>query len=767
MRKMNECSQRLPAIFVALIVLFNYSTLKSMEKKTLVSANAHDLNTVIVKLARHAEELQPEEIQFFPGLKVYEFLSSDHTLTLKTESMDLSKSYQLFYKKESVQLLVDPALDKLYSSKSLGCEWDDQFTWFRLFAPRATRVRLFLFDFFDQQPGTPFDMTRDHDGVWELRLKGRYVGKYYAYSVDGPKGEEDIFDPQKLIADPYSKAVATTNDFLHKGKTLIFDDSQYDWQGDRPLALKMTDLIIYECHVRDLTAHPSSGVNRELSGSYKGFLQPDIRGGLQHLKSLGINAVEFLPIQDFGNVELPYNVAVDGVTNTWNPYARNHWGYMTSYFFAPESYYASHESLTDAGFCGADGRQVDEFKDVVKALHREGIAVIMDVVYNHVSQYDQNCFKFIDKKYYFHLHQDGTFCAASGCGNDFKTDRQMARRLIIDSIKYWMKEYHIDGFRFDLAAMIDWQTCDEILKEAKKINPNVLLIAEPWGGGGYAPAEFSAHGWAAWNDQIRNGVKGQNPFTNHGFIFGKWFDRNNLESMKNYILGTLKIHGGLFQRAEHSINYLESHDDHTFGDFVRIGLGGSEKVDDVDANALLTREQLKLNKLGALFLFVSQGAVMIHEGQEWARSKVIAATDAPDDRVGHIDHNSYNKDNETNWLNFDHADQNSELMDYYKGLIRLRKSHPAFRESQESDFEFFDKGDNAMAFAFLLKKQSSGDSHDFFVVLNGHREAPAKFQLPDGKWAVVVDGDRAGADEMYAAENIIEAPPSTGLVLMR
>jgi pullulanase len=753
-------------VFAATIFI-NLQMLESMENNVLVSAKAQDLQTIIVKLAQPSEYLQQDEIEISPDINILSIEGSDHTLRLATQSINLSKEYKIKYKNESVRLLVDPVLDKLFSTKILGCEWDDQFTFFRLFAPRATNVTVVLFKSVQDDVGDNFNMIRDADGVWEIQLAGRHVGKYYAYSVDGPKGQDETFDPKKLVADPYSKAVATTIDYLHRGKSLILGTSTYDWRGDRPLARKVNDLIIYECHIKDLTAHPSAGVDSDVAGSYKGLLQQGVRGGVAHLKSLGVNAVEFLPIQDFGNVEIPYNVLVGDITNTWNPYARNHWGYMTSYFFAPESYYASCQSSSEKEYSGIDGRQVNEFKDVVKALHGEGISVIMDVVYNHVSQYDQNSFKCVDKKYYFHLNEDGSYCASSGCGNDFKTDRKMVRRLILDSIKYWMQEFHVDGFRFDLASMIDWQTCDEVLQEARKLNPDVIFIAEPWGGGDYSPAEFSKHGWAAWNDQIRNGVKGQNPFTNHGFIFGRWFDFNSLETMQRYILGNLEKDGGLFQTSSHSINYLESHDDHTFGDFVRIALGGPEKVVDVDANSKLTEEQLKLNKLGALFLFVSQGAVMMHEGQEWARSKVVAKTDAQDDQVGHIDHNSYNKDNETNWLNFDHADQNAELVSYYKGLIDLRKLHPALRSSDAADFRFLSDSENSFAFAFLLEKTSSGDKNDFFIILNGDRQQSASFKLPDGEWSVLVDAKSAGVHELYKRKGEIRVSPSSGIVLVQ
>ncbi len=750
---------------LAVIVLFQILNAAAMENDVLLSAKLLDPQTIHVQLNK---SLAPEEagrVEIMPELTVLTMASTDHHLELKVEPVDLSQNYQIKFLDDVVSLRVGDYLDELISAKPLGCTWDEFRTTFRLFAPRASLVQLHLFESVENPSADVYDLKPDSDGVWELSLDGHFFGQSYAYSVDGPQGEQENFDPSKLVADPYSLAVATENHYLHRGKTLILDTSRYDWQGDRPLGLQHKDLIIYECHVRDLTAHPSSGVDPTLAGSYKGLIQKDIRGGIEHVKSLGVNAVEFLPIHDFGNIEIPFNEPAGDVTNTWNPYARNHWGYMTSYFFAPESYYATDQTLTPGAHCGSDGRQVNEFKDVVKAFHDEGIAVILDVVYNHVSQYDQNCFKYIDKKYYFHLNEDDTYCAASGCGNDFKTDRPMARRLILDSVKYWMQEYHIDGFRFDLAAMIDWETIDEIKKAAQKINPNVILIAEPWGGGGYNPAEFSQHGWAAWNDQIRNGVKGQNPFDNHGFIFGRWFDNNTPERMKSYVLGSLAEDGVLFQKTSHAINYLESHDDHTLGDFIRIALGGSEVVQDVDNNAQLTETQLALNKLGALFLLTSQGAVMLHEGQEWARSKVIAPTDVPDEQIGHIDHNSYNKDNNTNWLNFAHADMNADLVNYYKGLIELRKAHPAFRHAVKLDFIFYSDPQNQFAVIYKLSKFGSDDTYDFFVVINGSRNLDAHVKLPPGEWQVLVDRDRAGTQVLDTVTDSLMVLPSSGMVL--
>jgi pullulanase/glycogen debranching enzyme len=380
-----------------------------------------------------------------------------------------------------------------------------------------------------------------------------------------------------------------------------------------------------------------------------------------------------------------------------------------------------------------------------------------------VSQYDYNPFKYIDKNYYFRLNESNEFTSLSGCGNDFMTERPMARRLIIESVKYWMTEYHIDGFRFDLAYLIDIETCKEIIKEARKINPNVYIIAEPWGGG-YDPAGFSRIGWAAWNDKFRNAVKGQNPFDNTGFIFGNWERENNPQSMPRYITGTLASDGGLFQEPSHAINYLESHDDHTLGDFIRIGIGAvdaHDRIQDMIKHVKLTEKQLKLNKLAALFLFTSQGAVMIGQGQEFARSKVIAETDVPDPDQGRIDHNSYNKDNETNYINYYHKELNDELYQYYKGLIALRKKYPAFRSTPKSNISFLNC-ENEFGLGFHIQSMQESS---FIVIMNGHHAEDASFKLPEGKWALITNDRQAGIEVIgNGLTGHITVAPTTGMI---
>ena len=663
-------------------------------------------------------------------------------------------------------------LGTLASEKTLGCVVGEKETTFRIFAPRATAVTLVLFERHDEERGAEHDMRRDEDGVWEATLPGRLYGAYYGYRVAGPEGPGEMFDPSVVIADPYSRAVATKNSFRHPGRTLILDTS-YDWEGDTWVApADHTRLVIYEMHLRDATVHPTAGAAEP--GTYRGLVDPKQKGGIAHLKRLGVNAVEFLPLHDFGNIEIPYkdpDVARYGYPiNTWNPYERNHWGYMTSYFFAPESYYASDGTIERNAWNGVDGRAVREMKDMIKALHREKIAVILDVVYNHVSQYDQNPFKYADKFYYFHVNPDGTFRGDSGTGNDFRTERPMARRMIVDSVRYWMTEYHVDGFRFDLAAMIDWETCKEIVREARKINPNVVIIAEPWGGGKYDPAGFSDIGWAAWNDQIRNGVKGRNPHgpvpkDGPGFIFGRHEGTNTKKRLQSYVTGTLREDGGLFLKPEHSINYLESHDDNTMGDYIRMVTGEArygERVEDERTLVRVQPKELAYHKLAAAFLFTSQGPVMIHQGQEFARSKIVAATHVEEPKIGEIDHNSYEKDNETNWINYQHVELNQELFDYYRGLIRLRQLYPAFGGSPKSAIGFrTTRPSHAIVYTIEGAK-----GERFLVALNGQPHRSLAVSLPAGQWEVLVDATAARPDRpLGVVSKRTTVPPTSALVL--
>jgi pullulanase len=666
----------------------------------------------------------------------------------------------------SVEPISEKNLSTLSSDKKLGLSYEQKTFIMRVFAPRASQVIIEIFDKHDDAQGRKFYMQRDDVGVWEYKSRENLWGKYYGYYVHGKEGPHENYRPDVLIADPYSEAVVSQNHYTHPAKTIILQD-EFDWEGDTWLTPENPqDLIIYEAHLRDLTIDPSAGV--EAAGAYMGLCEEGKPGGLNYLRNLGVNAVEFLPLHDFANVEIPFQKEADGFFNTWNPYERNHWGYMTSYFFAPESYYASDATMEPGAYNGIHGQQVREMKTMVKTLHQAGIAVILDVVYNHVSQYDYNPFKLIDKKYYFHLDTNWHYLSVSGCGNDFRTDRLMARKMIVESVKHWMTEYHIDGFRFDLAAMIDEETLAEIRREAQKINPNVILIAEPWGGG-YKPARFSEMGYAAWNDHFRNGIKGQNPDTRPGYLFSRFDDGVKKDDAYRFFMGTLKKDGGLFQTSAHSVNYLESHDDHTFGDFVRLAL---KKVDhhsvikDMKEHIKLGPTALNISKFGAFMLASSQGIMMIHSGQEYARSKVIAKTDVPDPDVGKIDHNSYNKDNETNYINYDHIHLNKALYDYYVSLIHFRHAFPELRKADRKYLKSMQSENCPMGMGYQVLPH--GKMREIIVLANGCNEKTALFLLPEGRWDIYVNHSKASLTPLSKGIlGQITLPPTSGMILMR
>ena len=651
--------------------------------------------------------------------------------------------------------------NEAYSTKRLGAFVIDNTTTFRLFAPNAKSVRLYVFDAPENDPTSEHLMNVDEDGVWEITLKNNLTNKYYGYRV--AQFLNDDFSHLPLCIDPYAKAVTSFTDYYNPRKSIVYNEG-YDWGDDKWIEQNWRDLIIYEMHIKDMTAHPSAEASEP--GTYKGLVEKN-NGGINYIKNLGVNTVELLPAQEFGNIEIPFNDSLNGKFNTWNPYERNHWGYMTAAFFAPSSFYSENwKEMKMNHWMGRDGKQVNDFKDMVKAFHKENIAVMMDVVFNHLSEYEIGNLKEIDKEYYFRLDENGNYIAVSYCGNDLKTEAPMMRRLIIDSIIFWMKEYHIDGFRFDLGKLIDWETLEEIIREARKINPNVVFVAEPWGGG-YDPKGFSLREWGSWNDQIRNGIKGENPNDGLGWIFGSWYGNNSVERLKSYINGTtINYEHGLFQKVEHSVNYLESHDGYTLGDFIRIGtksVSPHQKIADINANTKLTPEQLKLNKLAALFLFSSQGITMIHSGQEFARSKVIATNNyIADNEKGQLDHNSYNKDNFTNYINYNQAEMNLDLLDYYKGLIELRKTYEEFRRAESEQIKFFNLG-GEFSIGFSVKMYDK----EFIVLMNSSNQNEEQFVPPDGEWEIFVNNEKAGTDVLSIVSGQIKIPTTSGLILKR
>lgn len=656
-----------------------------------------------------------------------------------------------------------------FSSYKPGYTWTPMYTVFKIFSPNAAKVHLELWAGFTDKEGQIFPLKKSNSGFWEGRIQGDWENYWYAYHVIPPTPCPTTMEPYLgPISDPWSKHVANWNTYLQHAKTLIEPNDQktFDWEDDLCLAIEdPRDLIIYEAHLKDFTAHPSAGV--QYPGTYKGFIEAGIRGGIHYLKHLGINAVEFLPLQKAARFEPPYLESLpNGISNTWNYYGHNHWGYMTSHYFVPETLYASDQNQDHDAVAGLTTTARNELKQVVKELHKEGIAVILDVVYNHVSEYDLNPLKYSSKADFLRLDENHNYQSQSGCGNDSNTEHPIFQDLIVESICYWIEEFHIDGFRFDLAHLIDWSTIDRITLEAKKRNPNIILIAEPWGGG-YNPTEFGKRGWIAWNDQIRNGVKGSDPVDNRGFIFGDWQHETNHSSIENFLRGSiLGYSNGRFETSKSSLNYLESHDGNTLGDFIRLALRPHLNTQKTDRESIiqLSDQEERIARLAAVVLMVSQGVCMIHQGQEFARTKWICPDPVNDPRSGFLDHNSYEKDNATNYINYGDLDRNRALYEYYRGLIDIRNQSPALRKSDPDALNFRADSD-PLIINLYINGQSANDPYQYFIGLNGNNFLSHELELPDGFWEIIVTEHFASNKSLAKISGRVILPPASGYVL--
>ena len=652
-----------------------------------------------------------------------------------------------------VQQPSDPLLDRS-RYEFFGVKCQDASTEFRLYCPGATSVQVEIFTHIESSPEAVFELSADEYQVWYIRIDKCMKSCWARY----------LIDQTYRYADPFSHHVTTDSSYLqHPFTLLLSDDFPWDDQ-DWKTPSDHRDLILYECHVKDLVALSGS----KNSGDYSKWLDENAQGGLSYIKELGVNAIELLPICNFAQQEPPYQIRTpEGYYNEWNRLETNHWGYMTSFFLAPESYYAS-DSTHESGYPGYLGSASTELKQLVNQCHKAGISVILDVVYNHSSIFDINIINDYLATEYMRYDESGHLMNRSGTGNEIKTESPAAKRLILDSILHWMKEYHVDGFRFDLAGLLDEQLWDEISESARSVNPNVILIAEPWGGQ-YRPHEFSEHGWASWNDKFRNGIKGQDPTQQNGFIFSNWIEGSSVFSLHNWLNGT-HISGadGLFQDNRHAVNYLESHDGYTLGDYIRLvyrpELRSFFRYTD-DEILPLRNEEMKIAKLAALALFTTPGIPMIHQGQEFANSKICRSFTFEDEGGVFLDHNSYEKDDPTNWLDFTRIQFNLPLYRFYKGLIEIRHHSPALRKADEKHAHFAHSNDPLHVIKYV-----HGGIHDLFdyaIGLNASTSNIMTVHLPGGFWELLSDGEIATIHALDFKQGVIEVPPKQGVLLRK
>ena len=576
-------------------------------------------------------------------------------------------------------------------------------TTFRLFAPRSSKpvVRLYATgEARGEKPLKTIRMKAVATDTWEARVKGNLKGRFYTFSIGPGMGE---------TPGVFAKAVGINGD-----RGAIIDMKQTNpegWAQDKVAGgLKSAaDWAIYEMHVRDYT-HAAPGIKH--ADKFLGIVEP---ATLAHLKDLGVNAVHLLPSFDFASVQEQFpNVP------------QYNWGYDPKNYNVPEGSYSTDPWKPEV--------RIREFKTMVKRLHEAGIRVILDVVYNHTFNIKNSNFQLTYPDYFYRKNADGTYSDGSGCGNETASERPMMRKYMLESVKYWATEYHIDGFRFDLMGIHDIETMNDIRTELNKINPDILVYGEGWSAGSCAyPEEKRAvkthvsqmPGIAAFSDEMRDALRGPFSDDKKGAFLASI--TGSEESLKFGIAGAIAHPGVDMTRVNYSktpwateptqmIGYVSCHDDMCLVDRLRAS------IPDIDADELM-----RLDKLAQTAVFTSQGIPFMLAGEEMLRDKKGV-------------HNSYNSPDSINALNWSNLDRYPQLYLYYKRLIQLRRHHPAFRlgtaELVRKHLEFLPTQECLVG--FVLKNHAGGDSwKNIFVFLNGNREA-REVTLPAGNYETIV-----------------------------
>lgn len=636
-----------------------------------------------------------------------------------------------------------PALSsaaQFYAGDDLGAVYTLTATTVKLWAPTARKVSLLLYPDAESEDFQTVPMTRAENGVWSAALAGDMAGKYYLYEVTHVIGGKTAV---YHVNDPYARGCSANS-----RRTLIFDPQKTNpkgWAHDHFVTLKNnTDAVLYEVHVRDFTINKNSGVSDGNRARYNGLVEAGARtpegeaAGLDHLLELGVTHVHLLPVFDYA-----------GGDETQKPgqYTWYNWGYDPLLYNTPEGSYAtSPNGIT---------RQ-KEFKEMVQALHRHHLGVVMDVVFNHTAATGTGRSSIFDKifpRYYYRMDRAGHYANATGCGNEFASEKPMARKFILDSIKYWMTEYHVDGFRFDLMGILDRETMEEVYRAARAINPGAIIYGEGWQMEHVLPPEkmmTQAHvrgtGLAAFNDGIRDNIKGDNsPDRAGGFVQGAGAPVGGMERFHLQLKGrstgkdrrTIEVGS-----PNETINYDSVHDDLCLWDKLQ-----------VSTPDLPEAMRIRMDKLAAGILLTAQGVPFLHAGDEFLRSK-------------NLNPNSYNdNDPRVNPIDWSLKSKHRDVFDYYRGLIALRRAHPAFRmadrERVDASMEFAAAPANVVQ--FFLRNHANGDSWQTIVVIyNGNPEA--KNLAVPGSWTIVANDHAAGARALETAKSKIQVAPFSLIV---
>ena len=612
---------------------------------------------------------------------------------------------------------------EVYTGNDLGAVYSPKMTRFKVWAPEAESVKLNLY-----KQGEGDNLIEQHimkksaNGTYVFEKQGDCNGIYYTYTVVNHGEEQEAVDP-------YTKAAGVNGQrgmVINLAKT---NPQGFELDGYRNPE-HITDAIIYEGSVRDFTMDESSGVFH--NGKFLGLTEANTTNhfgeatALDYISGLGVTHVQILPAFDFETVDEK------------NQKAQYNWGYDPDNYNVPEGSYAV------SPYDGAV--RIQEMKQMVLALHSRGIGVIMDVVFNHTYRRDDSNLQKIVPGYYYRSDETG-YTDGSGCGNEVASDRPMVQKLIVDSLIYWAKEYHIDGFRFDLMGVLDIDTMNVIAERLKEIRPDIYLYGEGWNGGPSSLTEekraFKAcakkmPGIGMFNDDIRDTIKGSVFYDDHlGFVNGGI----HLENALRYGITGAVAHPQVDYDAYgskpwakepgQSINYVSCHDNYTLWDKLSVSCPEASE-----------EKKKAMNRLCAAIVFTSQGVPFIQAGEEFLRSKPLP------EKKGFAE-NSYNMPDEVNSIKWDNIHEYPDMIAYYKGLMELRKAHPVFRMQSEAEMTqnlcfLSDTPENVVA--YLLKGKGADDTpENILVIFNGNDEE-ILYNLPEGKWKILVDDKTAGAD---------------------
>lgn len=631
---------------------------------------------------------------------------------------------------------------EVYTGNDLGAVYSPKMTRFKVWAPEAESVKLNLYkqgegdNLIDQHI-----MKKSANGTYVFEKQGDCNGIYYTYTVVNHGEEQEAVDP-------YTKAAGVNGQrgmVINLAKT---NPQGFELDGYRNPE-HITDAIIYEGSVRDFTMDESSGVFH--NGKFLGLTEANTTNhfgeatALDYISGLGVTHVQILPAFDFETVDEK------------NQKAQYNWGYDPDNYNVPEGSYAV------SPYDGAV--RIQEMKQMVLALHSRGIGVIMDVVFNHTYRRDDSNLQKIVPGYYYRSDETG-YTNGSGCGNEVTSDRPMVQKLIVDSLIYWAKEYHIDGFRFDLMGVLDIDTMNVIAERLKEIRPDIYLYGEGWNGGPSSLAEekraFKASakkmpGIGMFNDDIRDTIKGSVFYDDHlGFVNGG----TRLENALRYGITGAVAHPQVDYDAYgskpwakepgQSINYVSCHDNYTLWDKLSVSCPEASE-----------EKKKAMNRLCAAIVFTSQGVPFIQAGEEFLRSKPLP------EKKGFAE-NSYNMPDAVNSIKWDNIHEYPDMIAYYKGLMALRKAHPVFRMQSEAEMTqnlcfLSDTPENVVA--YLLKGKGADDTpENILVIFNGNDEE-ILYNLPEGKWKILVDDKTAGADGKKNISEKTDVEPLSALVL--